>query len=81
MRVDASTFGPCLITTRRLARRDDAQQLHLDFYVDDLEAAEAKVLAACASEYEFKPNSDHCYVFADPAGHPFCLSTWGNPDE
>ena len=43
--------------------------------------AEAKVLAACASKYEFKPNSDHCYVFADPAGHPFCLSTWGNPDE
>jgi hypothetical protein len=21
-------------------------------------------------------NPDHCLVFADPAGHPFCLSTW-----
>lgn len=23
-----------------------------------------------------QPNSDHCLVYADPAGHPFCLSTW-----
>jgi len=45
------------------------KQLHLDFYVDDLEATEASVLAAGGSKY------------ADPAGHPFCLSTWGNPDE
>jgi catechol 2,3-dioxygenase-like lactoylglutathione lyase family enzyme len=57
------------------------KQLHLDFYVDDLEATQAKVLAAGASKYDFQPNSDHCYVFADPAGHPFCLSTWGDPDE
>ncbi len=57
------------------------KQLHLDFYVDDLEATEAKVLAAGASKYGYQPNSDHCYVYADPAGHPFCLSTWGNPDE
>ena len=57
------------------------KQLHLDFYVDDLAATEAKVLAAGAPKYEFQPNADHCYVYADPAGHPFCLSTWGNPDE
>ena len=56
------------------------KQLHLDFYVDDLEATEARVLAAGAIKYDVQPNSHHCYVYADPAGHPFCLSTWGNPD-
>jgi catechol-2,3-dioxygenase len=51
-------------------------QMHLDFYVDDLEATGARVLAAGATRYEFQPNSDHCFVYADPAGHAFCLSTW-----
>ena len=51
-------------------------QMHLDFYVDDLAATEARVLAAGATRYEVQPNPDHCTVFADPAGHPFCLSTW-----
>jgi catechol-2,3-dioxygenase len=53
-----------------------AMQMHLDFHVDDLHAAEARVLAAGATRYEVQPNADHCLVFADPAGHPFCLSTW-----
>ena len=53
-----------------------SMQMHLDFYVDDLDAAEARVLAAGATKYYFQPNDDHCYVFADPAGHPFCLTTW-----
>jgi catechol 2,3-dioxygenase-like lactoylglutathione lyase family enzyme len=53
-----------------------SMQMHLDFYVDDLQAAEARVLAAGATRYEVQPNADHCLVFADPAGHPFCLSTW-----
>jgi hypothetical protein len=51
-------------------------QMHLDFCVDDLDATEARVLAAGATKYEFQPNADHCFVFADPVGHPFCLSTW-----
>jgi catechol 2,3-dioxygenase-like lactoylglutathione lyase family enzyme len=50
-------------------------RLHLDFLVDDLAAAEARVLAAGATRYQFQPNADHCLVFADPAGHPFCLTT------
>jgi catechol 2,3-dioxygenase-like lactoylglutathione lyase family enzyme len=50
-------------------------RLHLDFLVDDLAVAEARVLAAGATRYQFQPNSDHCLVFADPAGHPFCLTT------
>ena len=32
-------------------------------------------LAAGATRYQFQPNSGHCLVFADPAGHPFCLTT------
>jgi hypothetical protein len=50
-------------------------QLHLDFFVDDLAAAEA-VLSAGATRFDFQPNSDHCFVYSDPVGHPFCLSTW-----
>lgn len=51
-------------------------QLHLDFLVDDLEAAGRRALDAGASVLSFQPNADHCLVYADPAGHPFCLSTW-----
>jgi Glyoxalase-like domain len=51
-------------------------QMHLDFLVEDLAAAEARVVAAGATKYAYQPNRDHCLVFADPAGHPFCLSTW-----
>jgi hypothetical protein len=55
---------------------DVPMQMHLDFHVDDLATTEARVLAAGATRLDFQPNSDHCYVYADPAGHPFCLSTW-----
>jgi catechol 2,3-dioxygenase-like lactoylglutathione lyase family enzyme len=53
-----------------------SMQLHLDFLVDDLAATEARVLAAGATRYADQPNPDHCLVFADPAGHPFCLTKW-----
>jgi catechol 2,3-dioxygenase-like lactoylglutathione lyase family enzyme len=52
-----------------------SMQLHLDFQVDDLEVAEARVLAAGATRHDVQPN-DHCRVYTDPAGHPFCLTTW-----
>jgi hypothetical protein len=58
---------------------DVPMQMHLEFYVDDLAATEARVLAAGATRFDFQPNSDHCFVYADPAGHPFCLSTWDTP--
>lgn len=51
-------------------------QIHLDFFVDDLEATGARASAAGATLLDDQPNADHCLVFADPAGHPFCLSTW-----
>ena len=49
--------------------------LHLDFLVDDLVATEARVLKAGATKQSFQPNAEHCLVFADPVGHPFCLTT------
>ncbi|MCZ2813602.1 VOC family protein [Modestobacter sp. VKM Ac-2979] len=54
-------------------------QSHLDLLVTDRDAAEVRVLAAGATKYEFQPNDDHCSVYADPAGHPFCLTTWDSP--
>jgi len=44
------------------------QQLHLDVMVDDVVAAAPQVLALGARRL---PGGDH--VYADPAGHPFCL--------
>jgi Glyoxalase-like domain len=55
-----------------------SMQMHLDFYVDDADAAEARVLAAGATKYNFQPG-DHVRVYADPAGHPFCLCTVDAP--
>ncbi|MEV6284675.1 VOC family protein [Kribbella sp. NPDC051770] len=46
------------------------QQLHLDVVVPDLEAAEADVLAGGATKLR---DSGTFRVYADPAGHPFCL--------
>jgi len=57
-----------------------SMQTHLDFDVDDADAAEARVLAAGATKYEFQPG-DHFRVYADPAGHPFCLCTQDVPGQ
>jgi len=48
------------------------QQMHLDVIVDDLDAAEAAVLALGAVKHEHQPGTTF-RVFLDPAGHPFCL--------
>ena len=53
---------------------DDSALVHIDFFVDDLEAAADRVVAAGARRFEHQPNAAHCLVFADPAGHPFCLT-------
>ena len=39
-------------------------------------ATEGAGARAGATKFDFQPNDDHCTVFADPVGHPFCLSTW-----
>ncbi len=47
------------------------QQFHFDVRVDDIDAAEQRVLAAGATR--LPGEGDDFRVFADPAGHPFCL--------
>jgi catechol 2,3-dioxygenase-like lactoylglutathione lyase family enzyme len=52
------------------------QQMHLDVMVDDLGAATERVLALGARPLDGE------HVFADPAGHPFCLVPrpgWAEP--
>ncbi|WP_430787766.1 VOC family protein [Actinoplanes sp. G11-F43] len=48
------------------------QQMHLDVTVDDLDTAEAAVLALGATKHDHQPGTTF-RVFLDPAGHPFCL--------
>jgi predicted enzyme related to lactoylglutathione lyase len=52
------------------------QQIHLDLYVDDVKAAHDEVVSLGAKL--LKPADDiesaeGFQVYADPAGHPFCL--------
>lgn len=53
-----------------------AQQIHLDVMVEDVRGSSAAVLALGATRL------DGDGVFADPAGHPFCLirrPSWAPP--
>jgi predicted enzyme related to lactoylglutathione lyase len=56
------------------------QQIHLDLWVDDYPDAHEEVLALGASVLQPPASGDSpddfC-VYADPAGHPFCLC-WVN---
>jgi catechol 2,3-dioxygenase-like lactoylglutathione lyase family enzyme len=49
------------------------QQAHLDILVDDLDAGEERALALGATR--LNGGGATFQVFADPAGHPFCLTT------
>ncbi|WP_096303573.1 VOC family protein [Jatrophihabitans sp. GAS493] len=49
------------------------QQAHLDVIVDDLDTGEAQALALGATRLE--GGGQTFRVFADPAGHPFCLTS------
>ncbi|MFI9529196.1 VOC family protein [Micromonospora rosaria] len=50
---------------------DRPQQFHLDVTVDDIEAAERAALALGARR--LPGEGEGFRVYADPAGHPFCL--------
>ena len=54
-------------------RPDASQQFHLDLTVPDLDAAEKEVLALGATVLEAEDRERTFRVYADPAGHPFCL--------
>jgi predicted enzyme related to lactoylglutathione lyase len=49
------------------------QQAHLDITVDDLDSGEARALELGASR--LGGGGENFRVFADPAGHPFCLTS------
>jgi hypothetical protein len=50
------------------------KQFHLDFTVEDLDAAEAVALALGATKAAHQPEPDRWRVLLDPAGHPFCVT-------
>jgi hypothetical protein len=54
------------------------QQIHLDLYVDDPKSAHDDVLALGARLLQpaDTDTAEGFQVYADPAGHPFCLC-WG----
>ncbi|GHD95853.1 VOC family protein [Streptomyces naganishii] len=52
---------------------DHSQQFHLDLVVKDLDAAEKGVLALGARPLDTGDRERTFRVYADPAGHPFCL--------
>ncbi|MFJ3699372.1 VOC family protein [Streptomyces sp. NPDC090052] len=54
---------------------DNSQQAHLDFDVDDIEQAQEQVLALGATPLDLDDADGErgFRVYADPAGHPFCL--------
>jgi hypothetical protein len=58
------------------------QQIHLDFHVADPAGAHEEVIALGARLLYEEPftNTDGFNVYADPAGHPFCLC-WGQPSD
>ena len=54
------------------------QQIHLDLWVDDIEAGHREVMSHGAKllkpAEDVAPDAgDNYQVYADPAGHPFCL--------
>jgi catechol 2,3-dioxygenase-like lactoylglutathione lyase family enzyme len=63
-------------------RADRPQQFHLDFDAgstwEEIEAAESAVLALGARELKREDKEDF-RVYADPAGHPFCLCRIDHP--
>ena len=55
------------------------QQIHLDLYITDLAGAHAEAVALGAELLQAAEDPDAAQgfqVYADPAGHPFCLC-WG----
>ena len=55
------------------------QQIHLDLYVDNIKAAHDEAMSLGArllTRPQDIESTDGHQVYADPAGHPFCLC-WG----
>ncbi|MFG2191259.1 VOC family protein [Streptomyces sp. NPDC048639] len=74
------TGGQVLAFQRALDHRpprwpdpEHPQQFHLDVGVEDLDRAEREVLALGATALDAGDGKRSWRVYADPAGHPFCL--------
>lgn len=55
---------------------DQQQQTHMDLWIDDFEAAHDEVMQLGARVLQEATDLDAeegFQVYADPAGHPFCL--------
>jgi catechol 2,3-dioxygenase-like lactoylglutathione lyase family enzyme len=53
------------------------KQVHLELGVEELDAAQAQMLALGAVEPSVQPHPDERRVLLDPAGHPFCIAPLG----
>lgn len=63
--------------------RDRPQQAHVDVLVDDLDEADGRVVALGARRLTpatVVHEDESFHVYADPAGHPFCLIVQAAPD-
>ncbi len=59
------------------------QQIHLDLHITDPITAHAEAVALGArllKDADDPTAAEGHRVYADPAGHPFCLG-WGHPDD
>ncbi|MFD6274238.1 VOC family protein [Streptomyces sp. NPDC060209] len=50
------------------------KQAHLELGVDDLDAAQARLIALGAAEAGVQPLPHRRRILLDPAGHPFCIT-------
>ncbi|WP_308442549.1 VOC family protein, partial [Planotetraspora mira] len=57
----------------RWPESDHPQQFHLDVGVEDLDRAHQQVLASGATLLDDGGGTRGWRIYADPAGHPFCL--------
>jgi hypothetical protein len=61
----------------------EPQQVHLDLHVENVRLAHEEAIKLGARLLRQAPNLDAAegnQVYADPAGHPFCLG-WGHPSK
>ena len=69
-------FSSRRTTCRRSGPTARPKQIHLDLWVDDFPEADQKVRSLGARVLRAAEESgspDNFQVYADPAGHPFCL--------
>jgi hypothetical protein len=74
---DGLWIGACRIDDYQAPDWPDGsppKQFHLDFAVDDLDAAEQAALGLGATKAGHQPEPDRWRVLLDPAGHPFCVT-------